>query len=307
MRCPVAETFQDGQGHQSEEVVTAQDGRRVNVLCNTAPIRNAKGEIESVIEMSTNITAVRQLQSQLASLGLIVSSVSHDIKGLLTGLDGGIYLMETGFERDHLDRIKEGWDITQRKVDRIRSMVMNILYYAKDREVFWQAIDLEEMAESVSDVVASRAERLGVDLRVEAKAATFEGDQNSIHSLLVNLVENSIDACRVDKEKPSHTVTLSGEIVGDQVVFDIADDGIGMDRETREKAFSLFFSSKGAEGTGLGLFIANKIVTSHGGTIDIESSPGVGTRFLVKLPKERPSEQADDGDTGFEEPGAGDD
>ncbi len=61
-----------------------------------------------------------------------------------------------------------------------------------------------------------------------------------------------------------------------------------MDQETREKAFSLFFSSKGMEGTGLGLFISNRIARAHGGAIDLESRPGQGTRFAVELPRKRP-------------------
>jgi signal transduction histidine kinase len=61
-----------------------------------------------------------------------------------------------------------------------------------------------------------------------------------------------------------------------------------MDRETREKALSLFFSSKGAGGTGLGLFIANKIAQAHGGEIDIESDEGKGSRFTVTMPRIRP-------------------
>ena len=68
------------------------------------------------------------------------------------------------------------------------------------------------------------------------------------------------------------------------MVFEIEDDGIGMDRETRERIFSLFFSSKGIKGTGLGLFVANKIVDRHGGTIEVESAPGRGTRFQIRLP-----------------------
>jgi PAS domain S-box-containing protein len=294
IRCSVAETFEDGKVRESEEVVTSQHGERMNVLVHTAPIRNSAGVIDSVIEMTTNITFLRQLQSQLASVGLIVSSVSHGIKGLLSGLDGGIYLMETGFKKDNMDRVKQGWDMMQRNVERIRSMVLNILYYAKDREVYYQPIDLEEIISSVEDVVASRAEAHDVDLRVEAEPDTFEADQNSLHSLLVNLVDNSIDACRVDKDKESHWVTVSAKIVGDYAVIDIADNGIGMDRETKEKAFSLFFSSKGAEGTGLGLFIAGKIVKSHSGAIDIESSPGVGTHIMVKLPKNKPAVQHHD-------------
>ena len=292
--CPVAETFHDGAVHHSEEVVTSKQSERFNVLCHTAPILDSSGKIDSVMEMSTNITELRQLQSQLTSVGLIVSSVSHGIKGLLSGLDGGIYLMETGFEKDAMDRIKKGWDMVQRNVERIRSMVLNILYYAKEREVFWQPIDIEELVETIEEVLAPRTKVLDVEFSVEAGPGTFEADRNSIQALLVNLVENSIDACRVDKYKTDHRVTMSAKIEGDQVVFDIGDNGIGMDQETKEKAFSLFFSSKGAEGTGLGLFIASRIVKSHGGNIALESSPGRGTRFIVTLPKVKPDDLPDD-------------
>jgi len=67
-----------------------------------------------------------------------------------------------------------------------------------------------------------------------------------------------------------------------------------MDRETRERIFSLFFSSKGLKGTGLGLFIANKIVDKHGGTIEVDSEPGRGSKFMIRLPLEaRPSTRPD--------------
>ena len=89
---------------------------------------------------------------------------------------------------------------------------------------------------------------------------------------------------------PEHFVKVKVRREPPFMVFDVEDNGIGMDRETREKIFSLFFSSKGIKGTGLGLFIANKIVDRHGGSIEVASEPGRGTRFLVRLPLEaRPS------------------
>jgi signal transduction histidine kinase len=76
----------------------------------------------------------------------------------------------------------------------------------------------------------------------------------------------------------------------------VEDNGIGMDRETREKAFSLFFSSKGLKGTGLGLFISNKIVDKHGGDIRVDSEQGRGTRFVIRLPLDaRPSVRPTEG------------
>ncbi len=285
--CAVAKTFQDGQIRQSEEVVTSREGKRRNVRCYTAPIRDPNGEIVSVMEMSADITDLRQLQSRLTSLGMLVGSVSHGIKGLLSGIDGGIYLMESGFKKDNKKRVDQGWDMLKRNIERIRSMVLNVLYYAKDREVFWRSIDVKKMVSTVEEILSNRANQVSVALKTETEAGVFDGDQDAIQSLLINLLENSLDACRVDKKKPAHQVSLSAYFENEHIVFEIVDNGIGMDQETKEKAFSLFFSSKGAEGTGLGLFIAHKIINSHHGTIDIESKLGEGSRFIVKLPRQR--------------------
>jgi signal transduction histidine kinase len=109
--------------------------------------------------------------------------------------------------------------------------------------------------------------------------------------LLVNLIENSLDACRLDGKKTEHAVCVRLLGFPDFIQYEVEDNGIGMDRETKEKAFTKFFSSKGMEGTGLGLFIADRITRSHGGTIELESYPGTGTLFILKLPRSRPPMQ----------------
>jgi signal transduction histidine kinase len=115
--------------------------------------------------------------------------------------------------------------------------------------------------------------------------------------MLVNLAENCLDACRLDSGKDKHAVTLSAAGDTDYVHLAVEDNGIGMDRETRENAFTLFFSSKGSEGTGLGLFIANKIAAAHGGEIKLESERGAGTRFLIALPRVRRNGNANGSET----------
>ncbi|RJP72817.1 MAG: PAS domain-containing sensor histidine kinase [Candidatus Abyssobacteria bacterium SURF_17] len=294
--CPVQATFQDAQVHESEEVVTSKNGDRVNVLVYTTPIRDGNGEIKSVMEMSTNITQIRQLQSQLTSLGLLIGSISHGVKGLLNGLDGGIYMVNSGMDRDKPERVKQGWEIVQRNICRIRSMVLDILYYAKDREPDWEPISTITAIEEVSGIMELKAKEQGIEFRraFDRNAGSFEGDAKAIRSLLVNLLENSLDACRIDKKKDAHYISVGVTGHPEHVVFDIQDNGIGMDQETREKAFSLFFSSKGVAGTGLGLFISNKIALAHGGTIELESGVGRGTRFLVKIPRKRLQEQPEE-------------
>ncbi len=287
--CIVRQTFLDGEVHVHEEVVTSQDGKAVNVLVHTSPIVGASGEIENVIEMSADITQIRELQSQLASIGLLIGSISHGIKGLLNGLNGGIYLVNNGLATNNRARLAQGWEIVQRNVGRIRGMVLDILYYAKDREPEWKPLSAPAIINEVYEQMRDKARELGIDLRKEVDPLTgeFEADEKALRALLVNLSENSLDACRIDKKKEKHAITLRLTRNGGSVQFEVEDNGIGMERETQEKAFSLFFSSKGNEGTGLGLFVANKIAAAHGGKIQVESRIDEGTRFIVTIPKTR--------------------
>jgi PAS domain S-box-containing protein len=287
--CPVRETLDDGLPHTREEVVTSQNGRQMNMLVTTAPIRDPEGQISGVMEMSADITQVRELEDRLTSLGLLIGSVSHGLKGLLNGLAGGMYLVDTGFAKDDQTRVKRGWATVHRNVARIKSMVSDILYYAKDRTPLWETLSPLEIAEEVTGLLERRSVELGVSIvqDLDGGSGQIEGDGQAIRSMLANLLENSLDACRMDGKEVEHAVTLRVRGLEDEVRFEVADNGVGMDRETVEKAFTLFFSSKGT-GTGLGLFISQKIAQAHGGRIELTSHPGKGTRFIVTLPRERP-------------------
>jgi PAS domain S-box-containing protein len=284
--CMVRQTFEDGMIRQHEEVVTSLNGEQMNVLVCTAPVRNSRGELDRVIEMSTDITQLRQLQDKLSSIGLLISSISHGIKGLLNGLDGGIYLVNSGLKKNDRARIQQGWEMAERNVARIRSMVLDILYYARDRELDWQPIIAKDMLSEICAIMGDKAGELGIDLgcAIDAEIGQFQADPHAMRSLLVNLIENSIDACRIDTKSDKHKITISLDSTPERVIFKIEDNGIGMDKEACEKAFTMFFSSKGAGGTGLGLFIANKIAQSHGGVIRLKSEPGAGSCFSVEIP-----------------------
>jgi len=290
--CPVQEAFEDGDMHSREEAVRSRDGTNRNVLVTAAPIRDAQGNITHVMEMSADITEVRHLEDRLTQLGLLVGSVSHGLKGLLNGLAGGIYLVNSGFKKDDKPRIEKGWATIQRNASRIQSMVSDILYYAKDRVPSWEPLSAAEVAEEVCNQSEIRAQELNVELKkdFDPDSGEFEADAQAVRALLANLVENSMDACRMDEQKTEHNVTVSVKGLTDHVMFEVEDNGIGMDEETRDKAFTLFFSSKGT-GTGLGLFISDRIAAAHGGCIELQSEPRVGTRFSVTLPRSRPLQE----------------
>jgi PAS domain S-box-containing protein len=299
--CIVRQTFADGETYVHEEVVTKRDGEQMNVMVTTAPISGDDGAIESVIEMSVDITQIRELQSKLSSVGMIISSISHDLKGLLNGMDGGMYLVNSGLKKNNQDRTQQGWEMVERNVERIRSTVLDILYYAKDREPDYQEVAVADVIEEVCGVLQAKADNHDIDFstRIDGDIQTIEADRQALRSMLVNMVDNAFDACRLDKWKDEHVVSLAVAGDGESVKFMIEDNGIGMGQDVQDKAFTLFFSSKGSGGTGLGLFIAHKIVQAHGGRIDLDSEQGRGTRFDITIPRvhvEQAPEAAPDGD-----------
>lgn len=284
--CPVALTFQDGRSRQYEDVITAQNGEQYYVLTSTAPLRDSRGQITQVMELSTNITKIRKLQDHLSSLGLLIGSISHGVKGLLTGLDAGIYNLRSGFQKGDPDRVRNGWEMVDLMLGRIKRTVLDILYYAKDRELSPDEVDVAEFARQVAAGGLARARKSKIDFQFNLgpDLGGFRVDPDALNPAIINLLENAVDACLEDKGRNHHQVIFSVSREDDVVVFDVEDDGVGMDEITREKIFTLFFTSKGSAGTGLGLFIANDTVSQLGGEIAVDSELGQGSHFHIRIP-----------------------
>ncbi len=286
-QCPVEESFKDGLVHQTEEVVTTRSGQQKIVLTLTAPLRDENGEINEVMELATDISQIRELQGRLTSLGLFIGSISHGVRGMLTALDGGLYRLEKGIANQDLSMAADGAERVKLMVSRIRNSVLEMLYYSKDRDLNIQLIDVQGFGDGVANFVEPKASKHGIRFEKEFHGLLerFEIDPEVISSGLVNILENAVDACIEDDSKDQHLVSFVVEGNRDKVSFIVRDTGPGIDRATREKMFSLFFSSKGSKGTGLGLYIANDVVHQHGGKILVDSTLGEGTEFRVELPR----------------------
>ena len=277
----------------------------INVDGLEIALRRAKDRIvtrQKLREYTENLEKLlrekTELQSRLSSLGLMIGSISHGIKGLLTGLDGGMYLLDSGFAKENQERIKEGWEVVQLMVDRIRKMIQDILFYAKERDLKWERIDALSFANEVAKVVEPKIKGQEIEFVKDfnSKIGKFEVDAGYVNSALINILENAVDACIKDQSKTSHKIVFSVRQKKNHILFDVFDDGIGMDDETLEKLFTPLFSSKGDKGTGLGLYISNKIIEQHGGNITVKSTEGERTLFRIKIPKMLPKSAKDSND-----------
>ena len=230
---------------------------------------------------------------RLAAVGQTVAGLSHAIKNITGGLKGGAFVLEKGIELDDQKYLLQGWEMIKGNVDKITNLSLDLLNYAKATDLNVQATDPNEPAREIIDLMRPRAQELGIDLVSDfaQNLSTCQFDAGLICRCLLNLVTNAIDACTHDGPGlQDKMVTMrTKKTRGWGIEYQVFDNGCGMNAEVKRNIFKRFFSTKGSEGTGLGLMITQKIVDEHNGVIEVESQEGAGSKFFIKLPK-KPNE-----------------
>lgn len=283
---PIHQTLNDGLPHHSEMVLIGRNGIQYNIIAWTSPIKTAAGKLIQILVIFMDITELRRLQDNLSSLGLMIGTLSHNLKGVLTGLDAGLYLIDSGFYRDAPARIEEGLEVSRLMADRIRKMVHNILYYAKEREIETEEADAAQFARDTAATIETRIRGADIEFQCDfpEDIGNFDIDPGLLRSAIINLLENAMEACIEDPSEKPHYIRFRGRREENEVIFEISDNAMGMDEESLKQIFNLFYSSKGRKGTGLGMFITKNVIQKHGGTISVNSEKGKGTRFHIRLP-----------------------
>jgi len=282
--CPVQSTFRDKRAHVKEETVQLANGRICQILIQTSPLLDNNGEVAAVIEMSTNITEIKKSQKELKTLGQSIALLSHGIKNILEGLEGGAYVVNEGFRDNDLSLARKGWNIVNKNISEISDVVKNILYSSKNRPLKYETAAPGRLVKDSIALFKEKAAGLNIELKTQIgpRLPEVKVDIASIRRMLNNLIWNGLQACLNDKDKKNHCVTVKTDRFDeDHYYFEIADNGIGMDQATRRNIFEEFFSTKGSSGTGLGLAVVEKVVNKHGGRIEVHSTPGKGTRFTI--------------------------
>ncbi|MGO9571441.1 MAG: sensor histidine kinase, partial [Desulfomonilaceae bacterium] len=221
-----------------------------------------------------------------------IAGMSHSVKNVLSGLEGGVYVVDSGLRSGRDDRVRMGWEMVKKNVEKVSDLVKDILYASKERQPEYQECDPAAILRDVYDLYEGKASAKGIELIKDFEPSMDIGlvDPKGVHSAVSNLVANAIQACNTATGRDRHHVTISGRLENARLFIQVADDGIGIPEHVRQNLFTKFYSTKGSKGTGLGLVVTRKIVEEHGGTIKVESTPGKGTTFFIEVPL-RPAEQ----------------
>jgi signal transduction histidine kinase len=225
----------------------------------------------------------RRLRAQNAEIAQLAGGLAHEIRNPLSTLSLNLDLLAEDYEgaetaRDR--RARQRVERLKREVQRLHDILENFLRFARVQELKLSSTNLNTLVEELCDFYEPQASTLGIVVRTHfaPDLPLLVLDEALFKQAVLNLMLNA-----------EHAMPKGGELIlttrceTHSVVLDVIDTGVGMSEEIRSKVFDPFFSTR-ANGSGLGLPTTRKIVEAHGGSIDIQSVPGKGTRFSIRLP-----------------------
>jgi two-component system, NtrC family, sensor kinase len=222
---------------------------------------------------------------RLAAVGQTIAILSHHTKNILQGIRGGSYLIDMGLQGHDETLIQQGWSIVEKNQERINQLVMDMLSFSAERRPKLEAGDLNELIAEIHELMLARANDIGIILQLalseDIPMAMF--DSEGIHRAVLNIVINAMEALEGNEHGivEIRTGTSSDKL---EIWVEVADNGPGIPEEQLATLFSIFESTKGARGTGIGLAVSQKILREHGGEIILDSQPNQGTRFRLIWP-----------------------
>ncbi|MFN7972621.1 MAG: protoglobin domain-containing protein [Acidobacteriota bacterium] len=284
-----AELRRAGSIRNFETVRVAKDGRRVFVSITRTQLRNELGQPIGSSAIVRDITAMRSFEERMhkaervASLGWLASEIAHEVGTPLNVISGRAEHLLNGMPVG--DPRRKPLEIIVSQIDRISRVVRRALQIVRDPAAGSGEPLVASVLESAKEVleffeVKLVSRRISILCDVAADAPKLALNRIDLEQILFNLIQNAIDAM-----PRGGSLQISMRLEGDEALIAIADTGTGIAPENIQRIFEPLFTTKETEhGTGLGLALVSRIVKRHRGSISVQSDPGRGSTFTVRLP-----------------------
>ena len=270
--------LQPSQARSCQTYVTTPSGQFALVEIMPVPTRDGHGQTMVIFRNAVN-GSISQRQQQLCGLGEISAGVAHEMNNALTLLIGWLELLLADFKHDQ--QLHSTLQLLMDESNRIAQLTRNLLDVARGDQAMDQDISLSELFVEVLTLVRYEMRNSNIELEssLPESLPPIRGNSGRLKQALLNLLLNARQAMP-DGGKVRVSATEDG---AGFIRVAVADTGCGISEETRPRIFSPFFTTK-RDGTGLGLSVTRKIVEDHGGSLDMESTPGKGARFTLSFP-----------------------
>lgn len=284
--CPAARVLESGQP-EHEERALRREGRTEILAVDTYPILGEDGAPRGVVEIARDVTDVKQMyarlahQEKMASVGTLAAGLAHEIGNPLASMSSELEMLEMDWDAEGARR---SLPVLRSQVRRISSLLRELMEYGRAPTDDTTVFDPRRVLEEVARLLRHDPRSQGVEIRVHAApdADQLCTNRDRLVQVLVNLGLNGIDACESEG-----AVHLGVARVDGTVRISVADDGPGVPPDVAAKVFDPFFTTKApGRGTGLGLFVSERIVEGLGGRMTlIPSGKRTGAEFVVELPE----------------------
>ena len=235
----------------------------------------------------------RELQllqaEKMSSIGVLAAGVAHEINNPMTSVAGYAEALQRRFRDDQslagdqrLRDFPKYLDVIVREVYRCKGIIDNLLSFSRKSDGQFGSVDLNQIIGEVLELVRhkGRDKRITLVEELAAIAPMVHGDASALRQVFLNLILNALQAI-----EGSGTVTIVTEGEGGQAIARVKDTGTGIAPDLLDQIWNPFFTTKVVgKGQGLGLAVTYDILEKHQGTIDVHSTVGEGTEFIVKLP-----------------------
>ena len=223
-------------------------------------------------------------QEKSALLDTLIGGVAHELNNKLTPVAGyAEMLLRQSRHIEQSDEILASVIIIRNGAIEAGKIISQLLQLSRPLSLEMQICDLRQIVEAVCPMLMFRLRNSSTELRLELspQGLQIRADAAQIKQVLLNLALNALDAM---EGCPTRVLSIKTEEADRHAVLAVSDTGCGISAEQRGRIFDPFFTTKGNQGTGLGLSVCASIVKIHGGQIEVETTPGAGTRFTVALP-----------------------
>lgn len=242
----------------------------------TVARRLAEQETRAAEERRRAETA-RWRQESLARMGEMAAVVAHEVRNPLAGIKGVLQVVGQRLPPHSGDR--QALQQATLRLDSLQGLTEELLLFARPRPPEPTTLDLLTLVRETAELLRSDPGHAGLCVEVRGEAGELRGDPQQLRTVILNLLRNAAEAAGARSR-----VVVDVRDGGDRVELRVEDGGPGVPEEQRERVFEPFFTTR-ARGTGLGLAIVRRVVEAHGGEVAVESAPGGGACFRVRLPR----------------------
>ena len=270
---------------ERQAICTNALGRTLPLSVSASLLTDNEGTQLGIVLLFRDLSEVKALEEQvkrserLASVGKLAAGVAHEIRNPLGALKG--FLQYFQHKLALADQDKTYFTVMTHEVDRLNTVISNLLDFARPKEPVFEPCDLPKLLRHVLALVEGdlHAKQIQLSVDIPTVLPQMQVDQDQITQVLLNILLNAIHAT-----DSGGIVSLRAEIHADASVdVTVSDTGKGISPEDLPRIFDPFFSTK-KQGTGLGLAIAHTIIEQHGGEITVESTEGKGSIFRIRFP-----------------------